>query len=421
MSGPVTVAGGPGSISVVADQLDELGVRLLALQRCALAELIPLLARTLLPDPAGALDPLGAARVSAAAALATGRTAVLVAAAGALAETLRGAAGGYRQVEATVRRLAPVTRAVAELPGALENLPRGPQAVLVRDPELIDVGVQLLTATAPGWARWPGGPASTARVAATAGGWYPDSCAVLRSRPQAATLDPNGPPRGVDDLLAGVALREQDDLGGGAVEVRVLDGPSGRRAIVDIAGTTSWDLDPLAPSGQASDFGTNLRSLGNQPSVLSRGVRKALAAAGVTRRTPVMLVGHSQGGMVAAELAAETARDGSFTITHVVTAGSPIGLAPVAARTSVLSLENRGDLVPQLDGADNPRRAGWLTATIDHGGSTVLSRHAIAAYRQGAADLDHDDDPALIDWRNGSASFFTATSVQTRVFQIQRR
>ena len=103
-----------------------------------------------------------------------------------------------------------------------------------------------------------------------------------------------------------------------------------------------------------------------------------------------MLVGHSQGGMVAAELAGELNRDHEFTVTHVVTAGSPIGLSPVPSSISVLSLENRGDVVPELDGSDNPARSGWLTARVDQGPPDALKRHSMNSYVAGAADFDAD-------------------------------
>lgn len=46
----------------------------------------------------------------------------------------------------------------------------------------------------------------------------------------------------------------------------------------------------------------------------------------------------------------------AFNITHVVTAGSPIGRTDIPADVQVLSLENQRDIVPHLDAAPNPDR-----------------------------------------------------------------
>src|SRR5436190_30255 len=88
--------------------------------------------------------------------------------------------------------------------------------------------------------------------------------------------------------------------------------------------------------------GTTTRA--GRPTGYAEGVRSALAAAGAGAGEPVLLVGHSLGGMVAAELA----RDPQLTVAGVVTAGSPVGATPEGI--PVLSLENRGDVVPLLSG-----------------------------------------------------------------------
>lgn len=54
-------------------------------------------------------------------------------------------------------------------------------------------------------------------------------------------------------------------------------------------------------------------------------VAEAMRQAGIGKDEPVALIGHSQGGIVAATLASDWAEE--YTIEHVVTAGSPV--API--------------------------------------------------------------------------------------------
>lgn len=91
----------------------------------------------------------------------------------------------------------------------------------------------------------------------------------------------------------------------------------------------------------------------------ARMVREAMERAGVRPGDHVSLIGHSQGGIVAAAIAAD-AQD-TYVVDHVVTAGSPIANHPIPERTWVTSIEMEDELVAALDGAANPAIPTWLT------------------------------------------------------------
>ncbi|WGD36431.1 hypothetical protein [Lysinibacter sp. HNR] len=102
----------------------------------------------------------------------------------------------------------------------------------------------------------------------------------------------------------------------------------------------------------------------------------------------IMTVGFSQGGIVAAAIAAT----GKYNITHVITAGSPIAKIlnslPDNNELTVLALEQYGDPVPRLDAAPNPTRPGITTlTTLPEEESTLLS-HNILRYAYNAQNLD---------------------------------
>lgn len=90
-----------------------------------------------------------------------------------------------------------------------------------------------------------------------------------------------------------------------------------------------------------------------------RMVTEAMQQAGIGKDEPVALIGHSQGGIVAATIASDWADD--YSIEHVVTAGSPIANHPIPDKTWVTSVEIDDELVAALDGASNPATEQWLT------------------------------------------------------------
>ena len=132
-------------------------------------------------------------------------------------------------------------------------------------------------------------------------------------------------------------------------------------------GTNSWlvtipgtDGQPDSPFGWAQNV--ELMSADQErrrKADSARMVAEAMRQAGIGKDEPVALIGHSQGGIVAATLASDWAEE--YTIEHVVTAGSPVANHPIPQRTWVTSVEIDDELVAALDGAANPVTDNWLT------------------------------------------------------------
>jgi hypothetical protein len=272
----------------------------------------------------------------------------------------------------------------------------------------------------------PGRQASTtANVARDLGSLYDDGSPTLIAHPGDPTRDWSGPPRSVADLIRGVSLRAANTDGGG-IDVRFVstehpDGSATRAAIVDITGTKDWSVTDF-DNPNVSNLGTNLRAVGNQVTSYELGVLMAMQHSGIQPGEPIMLVGHSQGGIVAAQLATHLADSSTFKITHLVTAGSPIGLVDVPPSVTVLSLENAGDVVPELDGVSNPARPSWTTVTVDRGGAGFGQRHNLDnGYLPGAEDIDACDDPSVHGWIGSTGAFLRADVVSTASYQVGRR
>lgn len=138
-------------------------------------------------------------------------------------------------------------------------------------------------------------------------------------------------------------------------------------------GKTSWLVVIPGTDGKAhSPFGWEQNAevmshtpLARKQADSTRMVVEAMKKSGIKPKDPVVLVGHSQGGIVAASIASDYSKE--YNIQHVVTAGSPIANHPIAKRTWVTSIEMEDELVPSLDGKENPRRSNWITI---HGKAT---------------------------------------------------
>jgi hypothetical protein len=303
---------------------------------------------------------------------------------------------------------------VAVLTSALTLLKSGNavlalQSLLTSDPELVDQLINALLVTV----------AAKPLTALLLDSLLLDGHATVRGAGTDSRPDVRKPPRGVADLMAALGLRSHGRHG--EVDVKFLAGADGtRRVIVDIPGTKSWCP---TPNGDVTSLVTNVHAVLGVSTSYERGVLEAMRRAGVTRSDEVMLVGHSEGGMVAVQAARDAIRSSEFSVTHVITAGSPIGItaATLPRSVQVLALENATDLVPHLDGRPNPRTSNITTVTIHRGDGTIADSHDIEdSYRPGAADVDRSGAPSVRAFLDGASGFFEATSVRAEQYVITR-
>jgi pimeloyl-ACP methyl ester carboxylesterase len=274
-----------------------------------------------------------------------------------------------------------------------------------------------------------GQPVTIEAESALLGLAYPVGSAQVVARGADAAAPPA--PEDIGDLMR--ALEHRDELARGdaqgEIDVRRITrtDPDGREVtswVVDLPGTKDWQVDPRQRA-HLNDLATNLTTMAGDHSARVDGVTRALELAGVSPGDPVMLVGHSQGGLVALRAAEQYSRSRRFNVTHVVTAGSPTARMTVPESVSVLALENRYDLVPQLDGAPPPDQHNRVTVLLDAQSHDVGVNHALSStYLPGARLIDGDlSNASLAQWREGAAAFLTpagqSVSVQTTVWDIR--
>ncbi len=231
------------------------------------------------------------------------------------------------------------------------------------------------------------------------------------------------PPRGFGDLMGGLNYRNNKPAG--QIDVRVVertlaDGSVQRSYIVDIPGTKSWNL-PNQGNGQINDLGTNLHALAGHTTAYERGIAEALLQAGAKPSDPVMLVGHSQGGIVAVNAARHFTTSGEYRVTHVVTAGSPVANLRVPDSVKVLSLENEHDIVPHLDAHENPDEPNHTTVTFDRQYGEIGANHNILrSYLPPADALDQSIDPSVRDFRDSAEPFLTGDHLTSHAYRVTR-
>ncbi|MFC3892240.1 hypothetical protein ACFOWZ_12205 [Lentzea rhizosphaerae] len=253
---------------------------------------------------------------------------------------------------------------------------------------------------------------------------YPDSDAeVTDSR----TSNPDEP-KNLGDLLDGLARRndskqhENDQSPDPAnLDVQIIRDANGKVTgyVVDIPGTKAWNA-PFTTDG-SNDTGTNIDAMAGNNTVLQKGIEEALSRAGAHGTgVPVMLVGHSQGGIVAAQATGDLVANG-YNVTHVLTAGSPVGRIDVPDNVQVLSLENRNDIVPRLDASENPDSPNRTTVQFDNQQNTVTGNHRIEDnYAAVARELDQGGNPSVQRYKDGLGAFTGGTSSEMHTYRIDR-
>lgn len=221
-------------------------------------------------------------------------------------------------------------------------------------------------------------------------------------RPPTAQLDVA--PRSISDVLGQVRAHTPDaGAAPGTVGIQRLEHPDGTRSwVVAIPGT---QVASPVPGSNPWDVTSDLQVTAGAEDDVSATVVAAMEQAGVGAGEPVLLAGHSLGGMVATSLAADPQFGARYEVAAVLTAGSPVGPSELPTGVQALDLVHAQDVVPTLDGrpvADDPQRT---TVVRDLAGSPVpgdrvaawspAPSHALDTYLRTARQVEGWADPSL--------------------------
>ena len=170
----------------------------------------------------------------------------------------------------------------------------------------------------------------------------------------------------------------------------------GNRFIAYLPGTQTW-----SPIGLKNpiDFTSNLQAMkGSGLAASERGVQLALAEAvgvsGVGSSASILLVGHSQGGLIAANIAAKDPR-----VKGLVTFGAPISQLADQIKVPTVAIQHKNDIVPKLGLKANPMLENMVTVErvmrISQPLVAVLEAHEIEGYAKTAEMADKSQETGL--------------------------
>ncbi|GEM_PF-812316 len=160
-------------------------------------------------------------------------------------------------------------------------------------------------------------------------------------------------------------IYDKSTINDGAIEVRVheVDGVPYFTAVVPGTTTGMEGLQGWNESGVGTDWTANMHAKGFGTSAVTESTIAAIDAAvreyeqqtGKTVDRPnITLAGHSQGGMNAANIAADRSFAARYNVEYVVAAGSPVSDIEVGPNTKVINFVNEHDGTAGLAGGTDP-------------------------------------------------------------------
>lgn len=182
--------------------------------------------------------------------------------------------------------------------------------------------------------------------------------------------------------------------------------------IVYVGGTIDWNPEPTS---EPWDLTSNIVAVAEQQAGSYRAVLDAMEQAGIGPGDPVAQVGHSQGGLVAAQIAASE----QFNTVGVLTFGAPAGQVAVPPEVPMLAVAHTDDVVPALGGTARDTTAegnGHLFVRREVYGETAvpddvpLPAHRMTTYAETAALIDESNEPRIVAFTAGIAAVGGATS-----------
>jgi predicted alpha/beta hydrolase family esterase len=222
--------------------------------------------------------------------------------------------------------------------------------------------------------------AAVATNVAAAFGWKLDHSVSATKTSTAATSTPNSITQLLDRLTQ-VSSKGQPTVGVDFFQTA----EDQRTAIVYIPGTQTLGL---RDGSNPLDLQSNILAMqGNGLAASERAVLEAMNQAGIAETDQVIFVGHSQGGMVAGNLAQHHA---GYITAGLVTIGAPIAQLKLS-KVPVMAIEHVNDPIPNASGRVNPISKNWVTiqrTSLASESDAPMHSHSLKSYKNTTQQLD---------------------------------
>ncbi|SFR67123.1 hypothetical protein SAMN05428970_0156 [Agromyces sp. CF514] len=265
------------------------------------------------------------------------------------------------------------------------------------------------------------GPVGVARVSGARVGVAPSHQSAVAPPPTPGVAIP---PSGYEDVAE--RIPRSDGTAQVAVERYSVDGEN--RWMVYIGGTVDFGI---VAGAQPFDMTSNvhgiaddspidgIRPVGADSGAAERAVREALVAAGAEPDDPILAVGHSGGGVIAAGLAA----DPELNVVGGMNLGGPVASAQIPDGRAFISVEHEDDLVPATGGSGHASSVQVVSRrAVEPGydGAVVLPAHQLVEYGRTMALMDESDDPRLTAFRARIVAFTGGTVGERTEWRAER-
>lgn len=158
-----------------------------------------------------------------------------------------------------------------------------------------------------------------------------------------------------------------------------------RTVLVYVPGTQTLGLgegeNPL-------DMQSNILAMAGSGNASSeRAVLEAMRQAGVTESDEVIFIGHSQGGLLAANL---TQNPAGYIAAGLITIGAPLAQIKLTS-VPVMAIEHVNDPVPNVSGRVNPIQKNWVTIqrkALASESEAPMHSHSLKSYRNTTEQVD---------------------------------
>ena len=228
----------------------------------------------------------------------------------------------------------------------------------------------------------------TASIGTTLG-WKLDQSVSATKTSTAATKPPSTITQ-ILDRLAELSSKKEPTVGIDIFQTAEDE----RTAIIYIPGTQTLGL---GDGSNPLDLQSNILAMqGNSLAASERAVLEAMNQAAITPTDEVIFVGHSQGGMVAGNLAGHPA---GYIAAGLVTIGAPIAHLKLT-KVPVMAIEHVNDPIPNVSGKVNPLTKNWVTIQRTSSASeseAPMYSHSLKSYKNTTEKVDESKSKGIVN------------------------